>query len=415
MIYRAHQNEAAPVCEDAYSAFLGAGNSLGAADSLRLIGDLQGGQGHQQQALQTYQRALLMLRKLGEQEKTGAVLNNMALVYLNEGQLERAEQIFQEALADFQQAGDEPNELSALANLADVQFLRGNLPRAGRLYQQGLERGASLDASNVGYFLTRMADLQLTQGLPKESLESAKRALAELPLGASHYRERTAAMMSHAQALEATADLAGARREFEETLALRQQLGESDLVAETQLALAELLLSEGHQERVEALITPILPELEKEKSDPASAGAYLTLSRADLAAGRVPEADEAINHAAKFAASIFDPAIKLPVAIQHARVTSAKAPGKPTVVAEARRELSSALATARRLGYYQVELQARQALAELEARTDLAQARSHLNMLVAESRGHSLELAARQSEEIIARLSQPVPGSKSGR
>src|SRR5207245_10009491 len=83
------------------------------------------------------------------------------LVYLNEGQLERAEQIFQEALADFQQAGDEPNELSALANLADVQFLRGNLPRAGRLYQQGLERGASLDASNVGYFLTRMADLQL--------------------------------------------------------------------------------------------------------------------------------------------------------------------------------------------------------------------------------------------------------------
>lgn len=415
MIYRAHQNEAAPVCEEAYSAFLGAGNSLGAADSLRLIGDLQGGQGHQQQALQTYQRALLMLRKLGEQEKTGAVLNNMALVYLNEGQLERAEQIFQEALADFQQAGDEPNELSALANLADVQFLRGNLPRAGRLYQQGLERGASLDASNVGYFLTRMADLQLTQGLPKESLESAKRALAELPLGASHYRERTAAMMSHAQALEATADLAGARREFEETLALRQQLGESDLVAETQLALAELLLSEGHQERVEALITPILPELEKEKSDPASAGAYLTLSRADLAAGRVPEADEAINHAAKFAASIFDPAIKLPVAIQHARVTSAKVPGKPTVVAEARRELSSALATARRLGYYQVELQARQALAELEARTDLAQARSHLNMLVAESRGHSLELAARQSEEIIARLSQPVPGSKSGR
>jgi tetratricopeptide (TPR) repeat protein len=415
MIYGAHQNEAAPVCEDAYDAFLAAGNGLGAADALRLMGDLQGGQGHQQQALQTYQRALLMLRKLGEQEKIGAVLNNMALVYLNEGQLARAEQIFQEALADFRKAGDEPNELTALANIADVQFLRGNLTGAGRLYQQGLERGASLDASNLGYFLTRTADLQLIEGLPKEALESAKRALTELPLGASHYRERTAAMMSHAQALEATADLVGARKEFEETLALRQKLGESDLVNETQLAIAELFLSEGHPEKVEALITPILPELEKEKSDPASAGAYLTLSRADLAARKTPEADAAISQAAKFAAAISDPAIKLPIAIQHARVTAVKVSGNAAKLTEARRELSSALATARHLGYYQVELQARQALAELEARTDLEQARARLNVLVAESRRRSLELAARQSEEIAARLNQTSPSNKSRR
>lgn len=415
MIYGAHQNEAAPVCEDAYNALLSAGNRLGAADSLRLIGDLQGGQGHPQQAMQTYQRALLMLRKLGEQEKTGAVLNNMALIYLNEGQIERAEQIFREALADFRQAGDEPNELTALANLGDVHFLRGDLAGAGRLYQQGLERGASLDASNVGYFLTRMADLQLAQGLAKEAAESAKRALAELPVGATHYRERTAAMMSHAQALAATADLDGARKEFEETLVLRQKLGESDLLDETQLAVADLLLSEGHPEKVEPLITPILPELEREKSDPALAGAYVALSRAGLATGRIPEANAAIIRAGKFASAISDPAVKLPIAIQHARVTSAKAPGNTARLAEARRELNSALATARRLGYYQVELQARQALAELEARTDLAEARAHLDALVVESRTHSLELAARQSEGIIARLSQLGVSSKSGR
>ena len=415
MVYGAHQNVAAPVCEEAYNALLAAGNGLGAADSLRLIGDLQGGQGHQQQALQTYQRALLMLRKLGEQEKTGAVLNNMALVYLNEGQLERSEHIFQEALADFRQAGDEPNELTALANIADVQFLRGDLTGAGRLYQQGLERGASLDAVNLGYFLTRTADLQLTEGLPKEALESAKRALAELPQGASHYRERTAAMMSHAEALEAAGDLVGARKEFEETIALRRKLGEADLVNETQLAIAELLLSEGHPEKVEGLITPILPELEKEKSDPASAGAYLTLSRADLATSKALEADAAISQAAKFAAMISDPAIKLPIAIQHARVNAAKMPGNAAKLTEARRELSSALATARHLGYYQVELQARQALAELEARTNLAQARSQLNALVAESRGRSMELAARQSEAIATRLKQPSPSNMSGR
>jgi eukaryotic-like serine/threonine-protein kinase len=414
MIYGAHQKEAEPVCEDAYNTLLGAGNGLGAADSLRLIGDLQSGQGHSQRALQTYQRALLMLRKLGEQEKTGAVLNNMALVYLNEGQLERAEQFFREALADFRQAGDEPNELTALANMADVRFLRGDLPGAGRLYQQGLERGASLDASNVGYFLTRTADLQLTQGLPKEALESSKRALAELPLGASHYRERTAAVMSHAGALEATADLVGARKELEETLALRQKLGESDLVDETQLAVAELLISEGHPERVEALITPILPELEKEKSDPASAEAYVTLSRADLAMGKVADAGAAISHAAKFAAAISDPAVRLPIAVQHARVTVAKVHGSSEELPKARQELSSVLATARRLGYYQIELQARQALAELEARTDLAMALSHLNALIAESRGRSLELAARQSEEVLARLNQSIPASKPG-
>lgn len=416
MIYGGRQDQAAPVCEDAYNAFRGAGNSLGAADSLRLMGDLQGGQGHTQQALLTYDRVLAMLRKLREQEKTGAVLNNMAVIYLNEAKLGRAEKIFREALANFREAGDKHNELTALGNMADVQFLRGNLPSAGRLYQQGLEQAASLEVSDSGYLLVRMSDLQLTQGLPKEAMQNAKRALDAMRPGEGHYRERSAAMVSLAEALQATSDLPGARKQFEEALALRQKLGQSDLVEEAQLALAELSLAEGHPEKVEALIAPILPDLEKEKSDPASAGAYITLSRADRALGKIAEADAAIKHAAKFAASTPDPAIKLPLEIEHARVTTAKASsGRTASVAEARRELSSTVSIARTLGYYRIELEARQALSELASQANSPQARTQLIAVIAEARDRGLELAARQAETLLAQAKPPATSNKSAK
>ena len=57
------------------------------------MADTLGTQGHYERAIETYQRALNLLEGLGEHEKTGSILNNMANVYENEGKLDRAEQL----------------------------------------------------------------------------------------------------------------------------------------------------------------------------------------------------------------------------------------------------------------------------------------------------------------------------------
>jgi eukaryotic-like serine/threonine-protein kinase len=84
LLYGEKPEQAAPVCEDAYNIFIGAGNRLGAADSIRLMADGIGTGGHFEQAIATYQRALNLLAGMGEHHKTGAILNNMAINYANE-------------------------------------------------------------------------------------------------------------------------------------------------------------------------------------------------------------------------------------------------------------------------------------------------------------------------------------------
>src|SRR5580704_15638093 len=46
LLYGEHPEQASAPCQDAYNIYLAAGNDLGAADALRLMGDQQGSQGH---------------------------------------------------------------------------------------------------------------------------------------------------------------------------------------------------------------------------------------------------------------------------------------------------------------------------------------------------------------------------------
>jgi hypothetical protein len=118
-----------------------------------------------------------------------------------------------------------------------------------------------------------------------------------------------------------------------------------------------------------------------------------------LAEGRVEQAEAAIERAAKFGTATPDPAVRLPITIQHARVAVARVAqkGSEPGLAGARQELRSTIQTAKKLGYYRIELEAREALALLEMKANPRYGRAQLEALVAEARGRGLELIARQS------------------
>jgi len=317
-------------------------------------------------------------------------------VFANEGKLDRAEQLYREAKTHFDLAGDKPNTLAAIVNIADVLYARGNMPDAEKLYQQTIDTSATMDHNDPGYAFYRLADLKLSEGNVQEGKILAQEAINALRPVEGAYQYLTGAMIELGSAMELEGDLAGARDEFQQTLTMRQKIGALDLVAESQVELAGVAIEEGHPEQAEPLLRTALSEFEKEKSDPDSTSAYTLLSRSLLLQGKFEDARAASKRAVDFSLTSSDPSLRLPAEIQQARVEmgSHEATSKSAVF----KNLQSVIATARKLGYYTIEAQARLAIAELELKTNSAQVQKQLKALASEWRSHGLGLLAHQAE-----------------
>jgi len=402
LLYGDQPAQAVPSCEEAHNVFLAAGNRPAAADAIRLMADGLGTQGQYKQSIATYQRALDALVGLGEHEKTGAVLNNMAINFANLGDLNRAEQLYREAKLQFEEAGDQGNQITAIGNIADILYLRGNLSGAEKVYHEALRIAGSMESSEPGYLLYRLADLDLTRGQVQEAHRLAQQSIDScLPTHGS-YQYLTSAMLVLGEALEAEGDTAGARSQFEQTLATRQKMGALGLAAESQVELAGLSVEEGHPDQAESPLREALAEFEKEKSDPDSSSTYTLLSRVLLMEGKLEEARKAAQRGSELSLTSADPALRLPAEIQQARVDMASSSNNPAAGASSLRRLQSVITTAKRLGYYRVEHEARLALGELQMKSNSSLGHKQLTALASESRSHGFALLARQAEEAMA-------------
>jgi len=398
-----HAKDAIPACEDAYNLFMAAGNRQAAAEALRLTADIERGLTHLDQAVATYQRALILLAELGEDENTGSVLNNMAIIFTNRGDLDRAEQLYRTAKLHFAKAGDKYNAATALGNLGDIQYLRGRLPEAGKTYQDAIEIFSTMEDSRPGYLQYRLSDLELSRGHVQNAHRLGQQALDGIRSQQGRYGYLTEALVQMGEVLRSEGDLAGARQQFQAALDTTIKDGNVGLRTECQLELADLDTEEGHPADAELLVRPAIAETEKEQSDPASAGAYSELSQALMAEGKLEAAREANNRAVKLSLSTPDPAMRLPMAIQTGRVETAfsRDASQKASLMKAIQQLQSVIVTAKRLGYYNIECDARLALGEAEMNRDPALGRSQLQTLQKEAHEHGLELIASKASKLL--------------
>jgi DNA-binding winged helix-turn-helix (wHTH) protein/tetratricopeptide (TPR) repeat protein/TolB-like protein len=402
-IYGEHPEKSEAPCEDAYNIYRAAGNDLGAADALRLMGDRQGAEGHLQEAQADYQRALKMLTGTGEHLKTATILNNMAIGFANGGNLERGEQLYRQAKLNFELGGDKVNAGLALANIADISYFQGNLPAAAKGYEQAYEIMASVDNADVRYPLNRLADTNLVQGNVKEAHHFAAQSV---DISRTRHADSDEAMSELGDVLAAEGDLPGARQQYQAALDIRQARGKAGMAADSRLSLADVALEENHPDQAETLVRTAIAEYEKEQSNPAAASAYTELSRALLQQGKLEDARQAIQHATELSHGTHDPTLKLPLAIQYSRVRMAEvgenSQGRVPLRA-AIQQLRSVIALAKKLHYYEIECEGRLALAEAEWKTDAAASRSQMEVLQKETHEHGLELLSHKAHLLAAR------------
>jgi DNA-binding winged helix-turn-helix (wHTH) protein/tetratricopeptide (TPR) repeat protein len=399
-----HPVESFPSCQEAYDIFLAAGYRTRAATALRHMADVTATQGRTEEALRVYDRAIHMARETGSRSAVAAAENNMAILLENEGQLDRAERLFLDVKKDFEEVGDKLNINTALENIADIQMLRGDLRASEKTFEEVISRLGTLDRD--GYPFYRLANLHLMQGDLDKARREAEQGIAMLSARGADFQYVCEARVALGEILEAGGDLDGARHQFQQALDTRTRIGGTGLIASSRASLASLSLEDGHASEAEAGVREALSEFEKEKNVVDLIHAYVDLSRALLMLGRIEEARTAILHAANLARSNPDPSVTYPVTIQDARVKHAAASAAGAgrnANPEARRQLQSVIADARRRGYFSFACEARLALGELEFEAEPALGRSDLDALVRDAHAHGFDLISRKAADLLAR------------
>ena len=405
--YSDHPDAAIVVCQEAHDIFLAAGNRTRAASLLRNLADIASDAGRKEDALHLYDRAIEMFHETGSRWGLAGAENNMAIVLESQGQLDRAERLFLDVKRNFEEIGDKLNIGTALNNIADIQVERGDLESAAKTYEKVMSSSTYPD--HDGYPFYRLADVHLMEGRLQEAQHEAELAIQKFASRDADFRNATEAMTVLGEVLKAKGDLDGARRQFQDALATRVKLGDAGTSAQSSADLASLAIDEARAPEAEAGLRAVLPEFEKEKDVVSEVSADVDLTRALLMQGKSEEARKTILHAGELTRSSPDPAMKLPVAVQDARVKFAAAgagAARPLATEEARGELQSAIVMARRLGYFGFECEARLALGEIEMQARPSAGRSDLEALARDTHARGFELISREATRLLTPLAK---------
>lgn len=401
-------------CEEARDLFLAAGNRDAAGYVLERMAGHYTFAGQMEEAFRYYDQALRIAQETGDRVLAGVVLTNMGMHVQDQGELERAEKMFRQARRSFADTGDRTNEAVAVGKIGDILLARGRLNDAAKIYEEARQVGQSIDSRAGASYVMQIAVVRKIQGRMREARQLIEQSVAL-------YREMddpgalAQAINTAGHVMLAEGDFQGARKRYEEARDLRQKIAVLPDLADSKVSFALLALAEGRPAEAEPPLKDAIVEFEKDRSVGSQVMGNVTLSRALQEQGKLDDAQKAVAIALDLTSKSSDPGLKLLVAIQRARVESASAApdaaGKKQI-SRGEAQLRSAIVTAKELGYYESECEARLALGELELKTNPRLGRLQLSALAKEAYEQGLELMARKATQLSSYSSIPVSNAK---
>jgi DNA-binding winged helix-turn-helix (wHTH) protein/tetratricopeptide (TPR) repeat protein len=237
-------------CNLARNSFIGAGDGNNAARTLNDLAGFYYQHGDLDRAESMWNEAIVVFRKVGDTEGIAASSNNVGDVLLARGKLAEAQTLLQQALAGYKLAGDRSGTALALVDLGEIALDQANLPAAKSDYEQSIALGhATGDMSATAFGLAGLGDVLAEQD--------------QLP---------------------------AARKQYDDALKLRQDLGEKQTILETRVAIARLVIEEGHAQEAELEIRKCRDEIRQQQFLDDELEADIELVRALLAQSKVDDA-----------------------------------------------------------------------------------------------------------------------------
>src|SRR5580698_2262071 len=168
--------DAVAACRESRDIYASAGDGYGEANSLTLWADAIS-EADATEAIQLYQQAEVIERKVGSEMGVATVLNNLGIVYGAQGDLATAEKMYRQSLESFRLLGSKVNELKVTGNVADERREQGDLPGAIQLYQAALqldrETADTGSANMIGFDLAVVHQLQGDLAGAKQEINQA--------------------------------------------------------------------------------------------------------------------------------------------------------------------------------------------------------------------------------------------------
>jgi predicted ATPase/class 3 adenylate cyclase len=142
-----------------------AGDKWGVAYATTILGLVARGQGDPKTATRLLEEASVLSRTLSDKWLAGVTLNNLGLAVRDEGNLDRARAIFQESLALFRELGQKWGSAFAVSNLAVVAWDQRDYAQAASLFKESLVLRHELrDKQGIATCLVGLAGVAAADG-----------------------------------------------------------------------------------------------------------------------------------------------------------------------------------------------------------------------------------------------------------
>jgi serine/threonine protein kinase/tetratricopeptide (TPR) repeat protein len=148
------------------------------AGNLVEMGLILNSQGEPDAALADYNQALQLQREIGMKKEVGDTLNNMGVLYQSMGEYNKALQSYKESLQIQRDAGDEDYQALCLNNIGGIYLGKGDTDNALTYLQQALQLREKLNIpTRIAETLAVLGQVYNATGQYEEALRSFMRAL----------------------------------------------------------------------------------------------------------------------------------------------------------------------------------------------------------------------------------------------
>lgn len=385
--------KARPLCEEARTINLAAGDELGAARATNDIANAYYYTGNYEAAEPLYKAALSIAQTIGDAYDEAGALNNLANVQSSRGDHVAAVNTYEQAIAVARQRNELGDVALAQQNMAGDLYAEGNNRRGNEMFSAALKSSRELHDKNLeARILNNKCATSLMAGALFEARKSCEESL-KIRRDLNNRADIGKTLASFGVVQLQQGDLNGARASLEESLSALESVGAKNDAAYTRISLAQLALEQRKQDDAAKFAGDAATELAAEKDAGGEAEARGMLAREMLASGNLAGARDQSDQATRLAQQSGDRGTKLDAAIVAALVDAKS--GKADVALSA---LVSAQNDARTAGMIQIEYDARLALGEAQmASGHKNDGRATLRGLAQETKARGFALTAQKA------------------